>query len=50
MVRKRKGKGLALNQSHRKKLKKCSKCENDNNNTSTIAYSDNKAASNESST
>ena len=31
-------------------MKKCSKCENDNDNTSTIAYSDDKSASNESST
>ena len=48
--RKRKGKGLALNQSYQKKIKKCGNPIKCNDNSSTIMYSDDKATSNQSST
>ena len=50
MGKKRKGNGLALNQCCRKKKKRCGNAINHNDNTSTIAYSNDKAKSNESST
>ena len=50
MGRKRKEKGLALNQSHRKKMKRYANPKKGNDNTSTIAYSDPKATNSPSST
>ena len=50
MGRKRKGKRLALNQSHCKKIRRCANPINCNDNMSTIVYSDDKATSTESST
>ena len=50
MGRKRKGKGLALNQSHRKKMKRYANPKKGNDNTSRIAYSDPKATNSPSST